>query len=78
MSTLIELRRTAAPTRHVSGLLRRYWTTLLAHQQRQRLRGDLSGLSDRELLDMGISRGEIDYVAANTSVDPRGVRSDDR
>ena len=36
---------------------------------------DLNDLSDRELTDIGIARGEIDYIAANRSIDPRGVRS---
>src|SRR5260221_2046187 len=43
--------------------------------QRQRLRADLSCLNDFELQDIGISRGEIDYVASNRSIDPRGIRS---
>ncbi|WGR75050.1 MULTISPECIES: DUF1127 domain-containing protein [unclassified Bradyrhizobium] len=41
---------------------------------REQLRADLSGLSDRELMDIGTSRGEIDYVASNRGSDPRGVR----
>ncbi|WP_246738692.1 hypothetical protein [Bradyrhizobium sp. CCBAU 051011] len=32
-------------------------------------------MSDKELMDIGITRGEIDYVASNRSIDPRGVRS---
>jgi uncharacterized protein YjiS (DUF1127 family) len=35
----------------------------------------LCDLSDRELMDIGISRGEIDYVASNPGIDPRGIRS---
>jgi uncharacterized protein YjiS (DUF1127 family) len=42
-------------------------------RQRNRVRGDLHGLSDRELMDIGIGRGEVDYVASNRSVDPRGA-----
>jgi hypothetical protein len=33
----------------------------------------LSGLSDWELLDIGTTRGEIDYVASHRDIDPRGV-----
>ncbi|WP_426615607.1 DUF1127 domain-containing protein [Bradyrhizobium sp. McL0616] len=40
----------------------------------QRIRARLLALSDRELYDIGISRGEIDYVASNPDVDPRGTR----
>jgi len=43
--------------------------------QRQLLRDCLSDLSDKELLDIGITRGEIDYIASNRAIDPRGARS---
>ncbi|WP_346657316.1 DUF1127 domain-containing protein [Bradyrhizobium monzae] len=43
--------------------------------ERQRIRAKLFDLSDRELHDIGISRGEIDYVASNRDIDPRGIRS---
>jgi hypothetical protein len=33
----------------------------------------LSGLSDWELLDIGTTRGEIDYVASHRDIDPRGI-----
>ena len=29
-------------------------------------------LSDRELMDIGTTRGEIDYVTSNRSIDPTG------
>jgi uncharacterized protein YjiS (DUF1127 family) len=38
------------------------------------LRTELYGLNDRELMDIGISRGEVDYFASNRGVDPRGIR----
>lgn len=41
----------------------------------EKLRARLYDLTDRELMDIGTSRGEIDHVAANRSIDPRGVRS---
>ena len=40
-----------------------------------RLRTELYDLSDRELMDIGITRGEIDYFASNRGIDPRGIRS---
>jgi uncharacterized protein YjiS (DUF1127 family) len=42
-------------------------------RQRQLLRARLSDLSDRELMDIGTTRGEIDYVASNRGIDPRGA-----
>ena len=41
------------------------------------LRATLSKLSDTELMDIGTTRGEIDYVAAHRGIDPRGIRSSD-
>ncbi|WFU15539.1 DUF1127 domain-containing protein [Bradyrhizobium sp. CB3481] len=32
-------------------------------------------MSDRELQDIGISRGEVNYVASNRGIDPRDIRS---
>ncbi|MEH2559033.1 uncharacterized protein YjiS (DUF1127 family) [Bradyrhizobium algeriense] len=49
------------------------WAALLDWQERVPLRERLCDLSDRELRDIGITRGEIDYVVANRSVDPRSV-----
>ncbi|WP_449381935.1 DUF1127 domain-containing protein [Bradyrhizobium sp. UFLA05-112] len=37
----------------------------------------MSDLSDRELVDIGITRGEIDYVASHRGIDPRGMRPGD-
>jgi Domain of unknown function (DUF1127). len=39
------------------------------------LRADLCYLSDFELNDIGITRGEIDYVVSNRSIEPRGILS---
>ena len=69
------LSRTAASTRHVSSVFKRYWDALQERRKRQRLRADLYNLNDAELMDIGITRGEIDYVASNRLVDPRGIRS---
>ena len=48
---------------------------LQERRERQKLRDALSNLSDRDLMDIGISRGEIDYVASHRGIDPRGIRS---
>ena len=53
----------------------RYWDAFQERRKRQRLRPTLCDLSDRELMDIGTTRGEIDYVASNRGIDPRGIRS---
>ena len=68
-------RQTVASTRRVSSFSKRYWGAFQEWRKRQRLRATLSDLSDRELMDIGTTRGEIDYVASNRLIDPRGVRS---
>jgi uncharacterized protein YjiS (DUF1127 family) len=65
------LGQTAPSTRRASS----YWSAFQERRGRQRLRAALCDLNDRELMDMGITRGEIDYVASNRAIDPRGIRS---
>ena len=72
-TTLLE--RTSVSTRHVASFIRKYWDAFQERRERQKLRDALSNLSDRDLLDIGITRGEIDYVTAHRGIDPRGVRS---
>ena len=60
-------------TRRVASFFRRYWDAFQERRKRERLRADLSELNDWELQDMGITRGEIDYIASNRSVDPRAT-----
>jgi uncharacterized protein YjiS (DUF1127 family) len=69
------LGQAAASTRRVSNAFKRYWDPLLERRKRHRLRVNLSNLNDMELMDIGITRGEVDYVVLNLSIDPRGVRS---
>jgi uncharacterized protein YjiS (DUF1127 family) len=67
--------RTSGSTRHVAGLIRKYWDAFQERRERQKLRVTLSNLSDMELMDIGTTRGEIDYVASHRGIDPRGIRS---
>ena len=67
--------RRLASARRVVSFLERYWDEFQERRKRERLRAILSNLNDTELMDIGISRGEIDYVASNRGIDPRGVRS---
>jgi uncharacterized protein YjiS (DUF1127 family) len=69
------LERTSASTRYASSLIWKYWDAYQERRDRQKLRSALSDLSDRELMDIGTARGEIDYVVSNRDVDPRGIRS---
>ncbi|MCK1359089.1 DUF1127 domain-containing protein [Bradyrhizobium sp. 199] len=51
----------------VLSLLRGYW---LAFQERRlRSRITLQDLSDRELMDIGLTRGEIDSIAPERAID---------
>ncbi|MGF6308730.1 uncharacterized protein YjiS (DUF1127 family) [Bradyrhizobium sp. i1.8.4] len=67
--------RTTASTPPVSSAFRSFWDAIQEWRKWERLRADLGSLSDRELIDIGISRGEIDHVAASRDADPRGIRS---
>jgi uncharacterized protein YjiS (DUF1127 family) len=69
------LRQSAAPRRRVSNIFRRYWVAFQDRRNRRGLQIALCNLSDRELMDIGTTRGEIDYVASHRDVDPRGIRS---
>jgi uncharacterized protein YjiS (DUF1127 family) len=69
------LGQTPASKRGVSSAFKNIWGAFQERRKQQRLRATLWDLSDKELMDIGTTRGEIDYVASNRSIDPRGVRS---
>lgn len=78
MSTIYStswLERTSASTRCVCSLFWECWDAFQEWSDRQKLHAMLSNLSDRELMDIGASRGEIDYVVSNSDIGPRGIRS---
>ncbi|MCP3401354.1 DUF1127 domain-containing protein [Bradyrhizobium sp. CCGB20] len=58
---------TAASTRSVLGLLKRYWRAFQERRQGPRL--TLQYLSDRELADIGLTRGDIDYLTPQRAID---------
>jgi len=60
---------TAAMMRSVLGLLARYWRAFQEQRHRESLRATLQDLSDRELMDIGVTRAEIDYIAPHRAVD---------
>jgi uncharacterized protein YjiS (DUF1127 family) len=72
---LAELTQTLVPAGLGLTFLKSLLGALLEWPKREVLRADFYDLSDRELMDIGTTRGEIDYVASNRSIDPRGIRS---
>jgi uncharacterized protein YjiS (DUF1127 family) len=71
----IGLGQTATTTRQVSHFFRKWLNAYRQRRQRRKLQAALCDLSDRELMDIGTTRSEIDYVASHRQIDPRGVRS---
>jgi uncharacterized protein YjiS (DUF1127 family) len=65
----------ASAKRQVYSPLETYWNAFQEWRKREKLRTQLRRLTDSELADIGITRGEIDYVASHRSIDPRGIRS---
>ncbi|MGX4770689.1 DUF1127 domain-containing protein [Bradyrhizobium guangdongense] len=57
----------AASRRSVLGLLKQVWLAFLARRQNPRL--TVHDLSDRELLDIGLTRGEVDYLSPQRAID---------
>lgn len=55
--------------------LRRYWRAL--RERRQRSWVTLQDLNDRELLDIGLTRGEIDYITPERAIDALRDRATD-
>jgi uncharacterized protein YjiS (DUF1127 family) len=59
----------AASTRSVLSLLRGYWHAFQEWRQRERLRASLDDLSDRQLMDIGLTPGDIDYIVAHRAIE---------
>ncbi|MCG2638488.1 hypothetical protein XI06_07875 [Bradyrhizobium sp. CCBAU 11434] len=57
--------------RHLISLFGRYRDEFQEWRRRGKLRRDLCALDDRELQDIAIARGEVDYVVSSHFVDPR-------
>jgi uncharacterized protein YjiS (DUF1127 family) len=70
---VLKPRRSFVTVRLSLAVLTRWRDALLESRKREKLRAALDGLSDRELLDIGIGRGEVDHVASNRAIDPRGA-----
>jgi uncharacterized protein YjiS (DUF1127 family) len=81
MSTIHEitkLQHPATTNRQVYSPLEAYWKAFGDWRKRRRLQTELCRLTDSELMDIGITRSEIDYVASNHSIsrDPLRWMSD--
>jgi len=59
----------------VLSLLRRYWYAF--QERRQRPQVALQDLSDRELMDIGLTRSEIDYITPERAIDTLRDRATD-
>jgi uncharacterized protein YjiS (DUF1127 family) len=76
MSTIQEITglRPATAKRQVYSPLEAYWNAFQEWRKREKLRTELCRLTDSELEDIGITRGEIDYFASNRSISPDPLR----
>ena len=76
MSTIQESTELGPATakRQVYSPLEAYWNAFQEWRKREKLRTELCRLTDSELEDIGITRGEIDYVASNRSISPDPLR----
>ena len=54
---------------HPQSLLARYWRAFQDWRWRQGPQIALQDLSDRELMDIGLTRGEIDYISPERAID---------
>src|SRR4029453_16448007 len=60
----------ATAKRRVYSPLEAYWYAFQEWRKRGKLRTELCRLTDSELADIGITRGEIEYVASNRLISP--------
>ena len=65
----------ATAERQVYSPFEKYWNAFLEWRKLDRLRTQLCHLTDSELADIGITRGDIDYVASHRAIDPRSILS---
>ena len=56
-------------TRSVLGLLQEYWRAFREWRQRERLRVSLRDLSERELIDIGLTPSDINYIVAGRAIE---------
>ena len=81
MSTIHEITKSQHPATtngQAYSPLEADWKAFQEWRKRRRLQTELCRLTDNELMDIGITRSEIDYVASNHSIsrDPLRWMSD--
>jgi uncharacterized protein YjiS (DUF1127 family) len=64
---ITNLRHSCATDRRAYSSLEAYWNAFLIWRKRRRLQSELYSLTDSELRDIGITRGEIDYISSKAS-----------
>jgi len=67
--------RPATAKRQVYSPFENYWDAFLEWRKRNRMRTQLCHLTDSELADIGITRGDIDYVVSHQGLDSRTILS---
>ncbi len=72
---LAKPKQATRPTQRLSNLLGNWWGAFQQWRKRDRMRNELYGLNDKELMDIGITRSEIDYFASNRGIHPHDIRS---
>ncbi len=68
MSTTLELNRMrqgTTTTKRIVRFLGRVWQAYLERRMRRGLRTNLCNLSDRELMDIGITRSQIEHIVSH-------------
>jgi uncharacterized protein YjiS (DUF1127 family) len=65
----------ASAKRQIYSPLETYWNTFQEWRKREKLRTQLCRLTDSERADIGVTRGEIDYVASHRGINPRSIQS---
>ena len=73
MSTITVSGQPSLSTRQVPGFIRRCWSALQERRRREKVRAALYVLNDRDLHDIGIAHGDIEYIASHPEIDPRGT-----
>ena len=73
MSSITVFEQPSVTTRQIPGFVRRCWNALQKRREREKVRAALYGLNGRDLHDIGIAHGDIEYVAAHPEIDPRSI-----
>jgi uncharacterized protein YjiS (DUF1127 family) len=73
MSTITVSGQPSVSNRQVLGFIRGCWNALQEQRRRAKVRAALYDLNGRDLHDIGIAHGDIEYVASHPDIDPRGI-----